>query len=474
MKRLPLAILVALGLSACTHTPIGPDYQVPAQAMVQAPAAQGAFASSHHEAYQPTALPDHWWRLFQEPQLDTLIEQALAHNTDLQQATANLERVQAIEPEVAGAGQVGVTLSGGPSYGHASGLSMLRPGYQPPNDFHYSAGAALSYQVDLFGQLHRAIEAAHANSEAAEAARDLVRVHVVAGTALAYAEACATGRRIEVAQQSVQLQQEAVTLQARLQQAGRGSVIDTARARSQLEQLHAAIPPLQAQRLNALYRLATLTGQPPSAFPTALQSCHASVRVPQPIPVGDGAALLRRRPDVRQAERELAAATAHIGVTMADRYPKVSLGLSAQSAGLTNRLGHADTLSWSLGPLISWTLPNTDVVDARIAQAQASTRMAVARFDGTVLTALRETETALNLYARELDRHAALQAARDQAAVAAEQVRRLYQNGKTGYLDTLDAERTLAADDALLAQSEAALSDEQVQLFLALGGGWEP
>ena len=157
---------------------------------------------------------------------------------------------------------------------------------------------------------------------------------------------------------------------------------------------------------------------------------------------------------------------------MADRYPKITLGLAASSAGLAEGFSRRDTLAWSLGPLISWTQPNTGVVDARIAQAEASTRMAAAKFDGTVLTALRETETALGAYAHELDRHAALQASRDEASTVADQARRMYQSGKVGYLDALDAERSLASGEATLAASDAHLADDQVTLFLALGGGW--
>jgi outer membrane protein TolC len=191
------------------------------------------------------------------------------------------------------------------------------------------------------------------------------------------------------------------------------------------------------------------------------------------VPVGDGAALLRRRPDIRQAERGLAAATARIGVAVAGRYPRIRLGLSTQSAGALSGFGRADTFSWSLGPLISWTLPNNGIADAQVAQAEAGTRQALAHFDGVVLNALRETETTLDAYARELDRRAALQAARDEAASVAQQARRLYEGGKLGHLEALDAERALAAGESALAASEAALVDQQVQLFLALGGGWE-
>ena len=463
------SLAVAAGLAACAA--VGPDYKQPADALASQPAAAKPFAEA---AANAAPLPPHWWRLYHDPLLDKLVTQALAHNTDLRQAVANLERERAIESEVAGAERPTLGVSGGPSFGHMSGLSLLQKGYEPPSRFNYSAGASLSYQVDLFGQIRRSIEAAGANTEAAAAALDLVRVNVAAGTARAYAEACSTGLRLQIAEKSVALQQDAVNVTDRLQRAGRAGTIDTSRARAQLEQLNAALPPLKAGRQGALYRLATLTGALPQDFPREVADCTVPPRVAGTLPVGDGAALLRRRPDIRQAERSLAASTARIGVATADLYPKVTLGLSASSAGPAADFGRKDTMSWSMGPLISWTIPNTGIAQARIAEAEATTRGALAKFDGTVLTALRETETALGTYARELDRRAALQASRDESAKVAAQARQLYRNGRTAYLDALDAERSLAASDAALAASEAQLADDQVVLFMALGGGWEP
>ncbi|MDP9877112.1 NodT family efflux transporter outer membrane factor (OMF) lipoprotein [Variovorax boronicumulans] len=463
------SLAVAAGLAACAA--VGPDYRQPPEALASQPAAGKPFAEAPANA---APLPAHWWRLYHDPLLDRLVTQALAHNTDLRQAVANLERERAIETEVAGAKYPTIGVNGGPSFGHVSGLSLLQKGYEPPNTFNYSAGASLSYQVDLFGQIRRAIEASAANSQAAEAALDLVRVNVAAGTARAYAEACSAGQRLQIAQKSVALQQDAVNVTERLQRAGRAGAIDAGRARAQLAQLDAALPPLKAQRQGALYRLATLTGALPQDFPREVADCTTPPRVAGALPVGDGAALLRRRPDIRQAERSLAASTARIGVATADLYPKVTLGLSGSSAGHATGFGRQDTLAWSVGPLISWTVPNTGAAQARIAQAEAGTRAALAKFDGTVLTALRETETALGTYARELDRRAALQASRDESAKVAAQARQLYRNGRTAYLDALDAERALAGADAALAASEAQLADDQVVLFMALGGGWEP
>jgi outer membrane protein TolC len=196
-------------------------------------------------------------------------------------------------------------------------------------------------------------------------------------------------------------------------------------------------------------------------------------RLASTVPVGDGAALLRRRPDIRQAERGLAGATARIGVATADLYPSISLGLSSGSTGVLSQFGAGNAFRWSLGPLISWSIPVNGAARSRIAEARASTDAALARFDGTVLNALRETETALTIYARELDRNAALKAARDQSALAAQQAGELYRYGRTDFLTTLDAQRSLASAESALTASDAQLAADQVTLFLALGGGWE-
>lgn len=474
MRQLPPLFAMLLALSACSSLRLGPDYRQPVQAIASQRAAGLPFEQAQAEPYSQAPLPDHWWRLYHDARLDALIKEALAHNTDLRVASANLERVEAIETEVAGGRKPAINFSANPYYGHPSGVSMLKSNYVPPDKYRYSTSLGISYDLDIFGKLTRGIEATHADSEAAQAALDLARVNVVAGTTRAYAEVCSAGLRLASAEKSVSLQQEAVTLSERLQQAGRVSVIDASRARSQLDSLRAALPPLHAQRQGALYRLATLTGRLPQDFPHDLAGCVTPPLLTSAIPVGDGTALLRRRPDVREAERQLAAATARIGYNMADRYPKISFGLSGSSASTAVDFGRSDSLAWSIGPLISWTLPNTGAVDARIEQASAGTRMALAKFDGTVLAALRETETTLNAYAMELDRRAALRASRDQAEAVADQSRRLYQNGKVDYLQSLDAERALASAEAALATSEASLADDQVQLFLALGGGWEP
>ncbi|MGB3436946.1 efflux transporter outer membrane subunit [Achromobacter sp.] len=466
-----LPLLLALTLAGCTT--VGPDYQVPAGSVAERRSAQTPFTEARNAAFRQDAVPGHWWRLYDDPVLDGLVEKALAANTDLRVASANLERAQAAVKETQAQQQPTIGVNASPTFGHVSGLQELQPGIDPPNRWSYSMGASVSYQLDLFGQIRRAVEAASGDEQAAQAAYDATRVTVAAETARAYANMCAAGMQLASAQHSVQVQKQSLDAVDRLQRAGRGTALDVTRARSQLQQLQANLPPFQAQQRTALYRLAALTSQTPGEISPALLQCAKAPRLTETIPVGDGAELLRRRPDIRQAERTLAASTARIGVATADLYPKISLGLSAASGGPAAMFGDRGTFSWSVGPLISWTIPNTGAAQARIAEAQASTKGAAARFDATVLNALRETESALVVYARQLDRDAALRAARDQSAEAASQASRLFQYGKTDYLTVLDAERTLATNESALAASQADLSNDQIALFLALGGGWE-
>lgn len=469
--RFLLPPILAATLAGCAA--VGPDYQAPAGSAAARQSAQAPFVEAREDLFQRGQAPGRWWRLYDDPRLDGLVAQALAANTDLRVASANLEHAQAALRETQAQQRPSLGVTASPAFGHLSGLQEQAPGIDPPNHWSYSAGASVSYQLDLFGQIRRAVQAAGADAQAAQAAYDATRVTVAAETARAYANLCAAGMQLASAAHSANVQQASLNAVRRLQQAGRGTMLDVTRARGQLEQLRANLPPFQAQQRTALYRLAVLTGQTPTEIPAALLQCAAAPRLTRTIPVGDGAALLRRRPDIRQAERGLAAATARIGVATADLYPKVTLGLSGASGGPVALFGDRGTFGWSLGPLISWTLPNTGAAQARIAQAEARAKAALARFDASVLNALRETESALAVYARQLDRDTSLRAARDQAAQAASQARQLFLHGKTDYLTVLDAERTLAAGDSALAASQAELSNDQIAVFLALGGGWQ-
>lgn len=469
IRTLTLTLLAA-ALAACTT--VGPNYRVPPDAARERPAANAPFLGSAAAPFQSAPLPPDWWRLYQDPLLERLIAQAFAANTDLRVAAANLARAQAVVDEVDEKKRPEIEAKVAPQYGRIAGASLGIPETLPRAGL-YEGDIRVSYQVDMWGRIRRAIEAVEADADAAQAASDLAHVMVAADTTRAYADACSAGYQLQVAQASLALQQRFVTLTDERIRRGRGTALETSRAQAQFEQLRANLPPLEARRRVALYRLALLTGAVPAALPADVAACATPPRVRSAIPVGDGAALLRRRPDVRQAERQLAGATARIGVATAELYPNISLGASFGAVGLNSQFNDANTWKWSLGPLISWSLPATSSARSHIAQAKAGTDAALAKFDGVVLNALRETESALTVYARELDRNAALRAARDQSALAARQSARLYQFGRTDFLSQLDADRTLSSAESTLAGSDAQLAADQVQLFLALGGGWE-
>lgn len=450
-------------LSACA---VGPDYH-PAQTP---PAAARPFTPGL--AATSASTPDAWWRLYNDPVLDDLIGEAFAANTDLRVATANLRRARAVLAET-GAARLPTTAVSGQAVEAQQTVQTVN-GPVPFRSEFYRLGFDASYEIDLYGRVGRSIEAARADTDAETAQRDTVAISVAAETARAYADACSGARQLAVAQRSLKLQQDGFGLTERRVAAGRDSPLDAARARSQVETTRATLPEFTAKRRSALYRLAVLTGKPPTQIDPRAAACAAPPLLRQPIPAGNGAALLKRRPDIRRADRQLAAATARIGVATADLYPKISLGGSVGGQATTpGGVFSSKGFGFSLGPLISWSFPNIVVARARIAQAKAGTEAALAMFDGTVLAALQETETSLSDYSASIDRNTALRAARDQSAEAVRIVRLRYVAGAENFLVVLDAERTLATTDAGLANSDAELTTAQILVFKALGGGWE-
>jgi multidrug efflux system outer membrane protein len=275
-----------------------------------------------------------------------------------------------------------------------------------------------------------------------------------------------------VTRRSLQLQVQSTETTRRLVEAGRTSSLDLTRSSGLVAQVQANMPSLEAQRMNALYRLAALTGKPPAEYPRSVESRATAPHLQQPLPIGDATALLRRRPDVREAERELAAATARIGVATADLYPRVTLGASVGSTGATEDFPTTPTNRFGIGLAIHWQA-NQSLGRARIAQASAIEKLVLARFDGIVLTALRDTESVLTTYSRDLQRDSDLTTAQARAREAEQQAKRLYVGGKMDFLALLDAQRTLASADDAVATSHARLATDQVAIFLALGGGWE-
>ncbi|MBS0503881.1 MAG: efflux transporter outer membrane subunit [Proteobacteria bacterium] len=462
--RLLLAAVSALTLSACA---VGPNYVAPATR----PVAAAPFVSTSVAATPAAAIDGDWWRLYNDPLLDRLVADALTANTDIRVAVARLERALASLHEVRANRTPQINVGGSAQYGRLPGAQRA-PGADREN-WNVDTGLDVAYEVDLFGRISRNIEAATGDVGAAEADANAVRVAVAAETARAYADAASSAERLGVAQRIVDLLDRSVTLMKKREAAGLQTPLDTARIAALRDQRAADIPSLQAQRQSALFRLATLTGRAPQELPSEVAARTTTLKLDTPIPVGDGQALLARRPDVHAAERRLAAATARIGVATADLYPRITLGGSVGSSGsgFGNLFG-ANPLTWLLGPLVNWSI-NQGPARARIAGAEADSKAALATFDGTVLNALEETETALTVYARALERRAALQSATDAAETAARITRARQREGQVDSLELLDAERTLADAQASLAAADAAISRAQVDLFRALGGGWQ-
>jgi len=451
---------------------VGPDYHGPPEsAVANAPSAHGSFVSSSDPAFSEELAPSEWWRLYASAQLDELVTAALVANTDLRIAQASLERSAALLREARAARQPTAEINFDPSFQQLSPESYLHSGTLSPTGL-YDTGVSVSYELDLFGRLKRGVEAAKADDEAVRAAYDLTKVAVAAETARAYADVCNAGEELEVTRRSLQLQVQSTETTRRLVEAGRTSSLDLTRSSGQVAQVRANVPALEAQRMNALYRLAALTGKPPAEYPRSVESCATAPHLQQPLPIADATALLRRRPDVREAERELAAATARIGVATADLYPRVTLGASAGSTGATEDFLTTPTNRFGIGLAIHWQA-NQSLARARIAQASAAEKLVLARFDGVVLTALRDTESALTTYSRDLQRDSDLTTAQARAREAEQQAKRLYVGGKMDFLALLDAQRTLASADDAVASSHARLATDQVAIFLALGGGWE-
>jgi multidrug efflux system outer membrane protein len=456
----------ALLLAGCTTA--GPNYALPDHAVVNRPSALGAFDSGKEKRFADVPLPDHWWQLYGDARLDGFVAEGLAANADLRVADANLRRADAVVAEVAAGRTLSTTLGGGATLSRPYGTGGSLPG-----TVGYDVGLSLAYPLDLSGRIRRGIEAAQGDAEAVAAARDNVRVTVAAEIARSYAAACTANMVLAANNRVLALQRQTLGVTQRLQRGGRGTAFDVTRAQSAVDQSAALVPSTIATRTAALYRLATLMGRAPADYPKDVASCATAPTMRKPLPIGDGAGLIARRPDIRAAERSLAAATARIGVATANLYPQVSLGGSVGLTGPLSAFGSGDAFHVGLGPLISWSFPNRPIVRAQIAQAGAAADGALAQFDSTTLEALRQTETALSAYAREADRNAALARAQSSAATAANQAGTLYRFGRTDFLSLLSAQAALTTAQANLAASNALLVDRQVDVFKALGGGWQ-
>lgn len=463
VSRNVITSLAAALLAACA---VGPDYRAPELTLPQQ--FDGAGEAGTRDVEDASLAT--FWTQFEDPVLDGLVQTAMFANHDLRIALARLNEARTLR----GAARLDL----GPTVMVNAGYSDRRlPEVEarggPRDVAGYDAGFDASWELDFFGRNRRALEAANAQLDAAEAGLRDVQVSVAAELSRSYFELRGNQQRLEVARRNVANQAETAQLtQARLE-AGTGTELDTSRAAAQLAATRAFIAPLEAAVARAIHRIGVLTGADPGALRAQLALPAALPAVPEFIPAADPGAMLRRRPDIRVSERRLAAATARIGVAVADLFPRVTLtGGAGYTADSLDALGESGSGRYLVAPGISWGLFDLGHVRARIAAARARGEGELAAYEQAVLLALQETEDALVTHARARERLLLLADAAEASGTAARLARLRYENGVVDFLQVLDAERTLLQAEDTLAQGRTETATSLVILYKALGGGW--
>ncbi|VVD60438.1 RND transporter [Pandoraea capi] len=440
---------------------------------------QGQFDAASSAPVTANAPADEWWRLYGDTALDSLVTDALRENRDLAVAAAHMRRARAVLGEQQTQRLPETSASFGPRYGKAEAdqtVSASRNTNSPAARSAWAPSFSLSWEVDLWGRVEHAIDAAGADAEAAAAESDAMRVSVAAQTVSAYLQACGLADQASVTHRTLEIAVRIANLTRRQRADGRVSDLEVTRAQAFVDDTAANLPVIEGNRRAALFELSVLTGRAPTDLPSSAAQCQRVPTLATPFPVGDGASLLQRRPDLRAYERRLAAATARVGVASADLYPRITLGASVDwlsSTGSLASLGDSHAVTWSVGPLIQWQFPNLSASRARLRAVHADEDAALAAFEGRVLVALKETEQALAHYGADWSQARSLAASREGNARALELAARLYKAGAIDFLGLLDAQRSLAHADAALARSTTQVGLDQVTVFKALGGGWQ-
>lgn len=459
-----LALFVPLVLTACA---VGPNYVKPETKVGD------RFASFEPDAFTQDQTVTRFWSLFGDDMLDSLVADALAANHDLRIALARFTEARAARRQSRFDQFPTVTASGGYTKERLTEDQALAAASPTREQTFYDAGFDAIWELDLFGRVRRGVEASRADAESAEASLRDAQVIVIAEVARTYLELRGEQGRLAVARRNVQNQRDSLDLANVRLDAGRGTELDTSRASAQLSTTLASIPPLEAAVASSIHRLGVLTGRQPTELKDRLSPARDLPAVPAVAAVGNPADLLRRRPDIRVAERNLAAATARVGVAVGDLFPVVSFtGTVGFAAAHIGDLGNSGTDTYLLAPGISWAALDLGRVRARISGARARTEGALAAYERAVLGALEETETALVFHARAKERLTYITAAADASVSASRLARARYEGGISDFLQVLDAERTqLVAEDAL-AQSRTDVATSLVAVFKALGGAW--
>ncbi len=455
-----LLVAVALALTGCA---VGPDYKRPPTA------APDAFANAAGLSTTNAPFPTEWWRTFNDPLLERFISQASTNNYDLRRAQARLREARALWTEARF--DFAPTVRSTASY-EKSKLSRDDAGLRIRGRELYRAGFDATWELDIWGNVRRNVEAARATVESVEATRDDVLITVQAEVAANYIDLRGTQAQLQVATRNATNQAQTLELAIALLNGGQGTQLDVARARSLLNETLASIPPLQASLQSAMYRIAVLSGLQPTSLTSELLAVQTFPKIPAELALTSPTELLRNRPDVRAAERSLAAATARIGVEMADLFPRVTFnGSVALEASSLSRLSSSGADAYSFGPRITWAAFDLGRVRQRIKAADARAEQALDAYEQTVLLVLEETENALVALSRERQRFAYLTEAERSAAEAVELARQRYRDGIADYLSVLDAERTLLNLQEQLMTAQTLTGTRFIALYKALGGG---
>lgn len=454
-------LAIALSLSSCA---VGPDYHRPDSKV------GSSFAAAEATLYSSQQAQSQFWRQFGDDTLDSLVGDALSANHDLRIAVGHLAEARALRHESVYDLAPTVTASGGHQ---TQQVPQAEIGF-PYHSSYYDSSVDASWELDLFGRVRRELEASTADLQSAEANLRDVQVSVIAEVVGGYFELRGEQTRLEVARRNVVNQQQTLRLTQAQLDAGRATELDTARAQAQLSTTLSSIDPLEAQVSVSIHRLGVLTGREPNALQALLGTPRDLPSLPRRIAVGDPETLLRRRPDIRVAERQLAAATARIGVAVGNLFPKVTfVGSFGFDAGTLSGLGSSASRAYTIGPGISWAAFDLGRVRAQIAAQRAQTYTALAQYQQSVLRALEETEDALVTHARTRDELTHATDAAQASATAAALARTRYQEGAVDFLEVLDAERTQLEDEDHLAQSRTDALTSLVTVYKALGGSWE-
>ena len=462
-------ISAALLWAGCT---VGPDYERPVHRLPGDWSEKGTGLDPATSRVTQGAAVAEWWKTFGDPELTSLIDRAAQSNLDLRLAEARVREARGLRGVSAGA--LLPSVNAGAAYSRIrTSENVPLPGAGSQSNF-YQAGFDASWEIDVFGGIRRSIEAADADVEASIEARRDVLVTLLAEVARNYVEVRGLQAQLGIARQNLEAQRKTLELtQARLR-AGRAAELDVVRAQAQVSATASQIPLLDSRRIQATHRLGVLLGREPGALREELL---ATAKIPPPppeVPVGLPSELLRRRPDLRRAERDLAAATARIGVATAELYPKFSLtGLFALESINASDFAKGGSRAWSVGPAIQWSIFQGGRIRAKISVENARQEQAAILYERSILVALQEVEDALIAYAKEQAHRAELSDAVAANLKAVDLANQRYTQGLVDFLSVLDAQRSLYVSQDALVQSERRISEDLVALYKALGGGWE-